>query len=529
MQNKRHALLVGTLLLLLTGCHETFQSFFDEMAREAGWTREQTLVARYDAYKLLFLKEKADKSGYDIFYSRLSNAEVLAKVDELLKSIDQDLSYKNELIATYIDKVAHARPFLEKKERVLQALYRRLKPRDLQNDFNELMGVQASVEDISMGEQHLVNMHSRYAPDVIFVSDPRSIFTMDSEQVSDARKHNRLHEVETLLFNAKQKLAYKESDPADPRDPNKFLWRERTVGLELKASKIYDEKTHDNEPHYIEGHRIYVASDTTGTQQTIYREVLPAVVIYYNPEQSNGVLVIDEDLEIESGYGIPDEVRPTGTISDLASFATQEILPKIFPIKAKERRIKPEEKSLTVEIAPLGEPVDVWEPAQDSVGWKVSVPYMNERRDNYHVKLSVRMPAVIDPGKSAITLSTVKKEWHGSNYRLAGPGAVVEYYRLKPPYDGELSFAKILHAENTKRILFVLTDGNEVRGMIISGANAFVEEKPYAIEYTDSDIRWRLESSKRDGIYDKRKKVAPLRSQIVGEYETNGNGDHSGH
>lgn len=528
--------LLGCVLLVFSGCHETFETFFAEMGKNNGWNKEQTLVAKYDAYKMLFLKKQKENLGYDIFYSRLTNREVLEKIQEMRQALNEALDYKDEQTVKYIDRIADTRLFLEHQERVLEAISRRLQTRELQNEFNALMGIEDS-NDPGEGEgneRHIVDAHYRYAPELLFVVDPRSIFTMNSRQLTEARKHGTLREIQKLLINTDAMLAYQEPDPNDPTDANKFIWKPRSMGMEFKSYKIYHDFEHprNNKPHYIEGHRVWLSADTAGEQLVAYREVLPAVTVFYNPDRDNGVVVIDVDQEYESGYGIPDIVKPSGAINRLDLFAVNDVLEEVFPVKIKQRRIKPVEHPMKVEIAPVGEPIDVWEASPDASGWKVPVMYRNEKEDNYHVKLKFRMPDIFGLDKKK-ALSFVKKEWFGNHVRVPGPGAVIEYYRLKAPYNQELIDAKVLYKEDTKRVLFVLSDGSEVRGMIIPGPNIFIEEKPYAVDYSDGDIRWRLESTKRDGIYDRRKKVSPPVPGSTGEYEKplegNDGSDHHGH
>lgn len=529
MKKITNVLLAIIFGIALTGCHETFEHFFNEDGKKAGWSEEQILAAKYEAYKILFLKPKGKE--YEIFYSRLTNEEVLSKTNEMLNTLKEELAYTNERTVKYIDLVAQARPFLEHQERTLEAIARRLHARELQNIFNKLNGIQSQTDKENGEGEHVVDIHTRYAPETIFVLDPRTIFNSSLAQVDEARKLGALKEIQTFLYNTDMLLAYKEQDPNDPADQNKFLWKPQRIGLELRSYKIFDGKPKDSKPHYIEGHRVWLSSDTEGKQIIAYREVRPALQVFYKPDQDNGIEVIDSDLEYESGYGIPDIVRASGTITRLDAYA-MGLINDIYPIKAKQHRIKPEKQELAVEIAPIGEPVNVWEFAPNLGGWKIPMVYQNDKRDNYHVKLKFKMPEIT--GKDDIKiLSSLKKEWHGNHLLVPSVGWVFEYYKLKFPYNEKLADARVLYKEDTKKITFILLDGEERRGMIVPGPNTFIADKPYAIEYSDGDIRWRLESTKEDGVYDRRKRIAQPETGLVGEYEKtpepNGGNDHHGH
>jgi len=201
------------------------------------------------------------------------------------------------------------------------------------------------------------------------------------------------------------------------------------------------------------------------------------------------------------------------------------LLDALFKPKPKEERIGyPPTQLFKIEIAKVGQPVDLWEKSTDANGWIVPFKYQTTRGDNFNVRIHFKKP-VIDPANPDAAhqnMEYLKIEYVEKEYTIAGQrydasqGAVTEYYRPKGDFAG-LVKAQVLYNDDTKKVDFIFPDGSEITGFITTGENKFIEDKPYAKAFTEGGKRYWIEKSEGSDIYDKRRTINTPK-ESVGQY-----------
>ena len=485
MKNKIVILAIAILSIVSSGCAVTLKGSFLEQAEKEGWTKEQQYTAYYYGLRLKFLKENA-QGGYDVVYSLLPNKLALSILETRLEDLKFMLDYKNKDEAKYLEAFG-LRDELEKEEKIFKAVYARLKLLENFNDFKTNMGDSSSYQ----------NQYSDrgFNSAKIFVEDAVGAYPFVSSQIEEARTGKSLKEIEKIVWFSERTLGRKEPDPGDPEDPNKFIWKPVKVGVEFVSYKILDgDQPKDNMAEYIEGTRLEVADNGN-----IKRESKPSLRLFVPNNGYGSVLVIDKDKEGEIGFLLPDFVERIQRVATAQELMNDSVLSRLFYDSEQDTRIKPKSPPpLTVEIAPVGgAKIDVWETNPN--GWTVPMKYKNNTADNYSVALKFKgsEDEHFDHSKHNKQVEYFRKNWEST-------GNVVEYFYPKPPYN-EANIEQV--SAFGKDLSGFLANGERIEGRITSGLNKFIQDKPYAIAYVQSEKRWMLRDEDGDGKYEGRREL----------------------
>lgn len=478
-------------VLVFSGC-QTFETESVDMYKSKGQTHEEAYVDYYSSFRSEF-SEEIDKDGVKVYvtnYGVLKLVDIEKRLADSIVIIDQLTDYGNQGESVFVDEFKLRDELLKDRKR-LEAQLQRVKLARLHETFRNYTGTSF---------HGMANENGKYDIKRIFwPKDLESAFPFTFDKIEDARNRKVLKEIEHEIWSSSRMLDRKEPDPQKIDDPNAFIWKSKDESLELINYKILDsDKPENNQSDYIEGFRVPNGK----------REKQPALKIFFPQGGVNGVMVLDFDKENEIGFGIPDTVE-TVFISKIADvWGNSSIVQRLFA--EKEKRIvsqKPEPKPINVEIARVGAPLDTWEVSRDSSGWIIPFNYKNDIGDNYNIRLK------LEDVKSEMILNRrieyVAKEWTNSNRFTPSVGTVVEYFKPKSPYDKEnISKAEVRHLENTKMVSFSFEDGTIETGIVTHVLNKFIQDGPYAIEYTEGQKRWRIEKDSGSSVFNKKKEVA---------------------
>lgn len=479
---------VGIFLLLvpflLGGCAPAFGPLVREKCQNDGCTREKQYVAEAYAYRLKLTQENPDGT-YSVYYAVLPNAEVARIAKNRIEDLEFILDYNNPDWAPYIKEFG-LRPELERQLQIFKALYARLQLVDHYNNFQEYMGERSSNRPD----------HDRgYDASKVFAEDVLATYPFKSDRIENVRANGTLKEVERFVWSARRELGRKESDPMDPEDPNKFVWRPEEVGIEFISYKVMDTANpRDSNVDYVEGTRLVM------TKNGLKKESKPALKLFVPNDGHSAVLIIDKDKEGEIGFLLPDFVDRVSQVTSAQGLINDSVLSRLFQRTEDEKRVKPRDPPpIVVEIAPVGKnKIDVWE--YNTSGWTVPFRYKNERADNYSVSVKIKGEGEngYDPSSPNKQIEYFRKVWNGN-------GSVYENFYPQSSYD-QANLARV--SVSDKRVVLVTSNGDEITGHVTPGSNKFIKDNPYSIEYTDSEIRWLLMDEDGDDKYEKRRQVA---------------------
>lgn len=503
MRNRRLALivLIVGVSVLAQGCALAYRRGFLDRAVDKGYTNEQALAAYYMSFRWYFSRE-TEKGKYQVIYSRLPLETVQKQMENYLNDLAAILDYKEEEMSKFLD-VHGLRPYFEHQEKVEQAIYARIRAAMIFAKFQELAGTRSYY-------QHGQDMWGGYDPKIFIIANFDEGLPFKSETIDKAKATGILKPIETVRIEHSRSYDRKNPDPSDPLDKNKFIWRSRSYSIEAVKYKIVDdEKPRDNNGNYIEAFRIFDGK----------KESKPALKAFLGGAGSYVIVIADDDKEGKDiGFGLPDSIT---TMSEDAVLK-EESLAGLFPEQENEKRIPPQSKPIRMEIVKIGETVSAWEESKDSKGWSVPEGYQAKPlKNNYNIKLRFAKPETgeAQSGVMGKKIEAVVKEWTRPGDRYAASNfQVLEFFHPKDPYDKEISAAYVRANEDTKKISVILLNGEERTGMIVSGSNIFIQENPFAIEYTLGDKRYRIQDDNSDGIYEKRKEVSKLSGDETGIY-----------
>ncbi len=504
----------------LVGCVPTYRQTFDNAGKEKHWTRKQVLAAFAYADRLFWARELQEGSNqYVIIYGKVPTAKVASQIETVLKDLDESLNPNNKEMRQYLDTFK-LRADLEHEEEITKAQYARVHAADLQNRFQEKMG-----DSPSYGPE--AEMARGYSLRKIFVTkDLSEAFPFTSSQIEGAKKDGSLKEIESLELDFSSVYDHKASDPSHPNDENEFVWKPAKMSIRLTNYKIVNEdKPQDNKGNYIEGYRVI-----DGKQES-----KPALKIFFPSGGEGAVVLIDTNREgQDAGFGVPDileSIYDLGNVRDV--IANGNLLATLFQEKKNEKRVLPPHSLFKIEIARVDQPIEPWEKSPDAGGWIVPIKYVTTMGDNYNVRVKFRKPKLSgdDASEAHVHSEFLEVEYIAKEYTKAGdrytasPGQVIEYYRPKGEFAKKVQ-AKVLYNDNTKKLSFGFANGDEINGVVTVGSNKFIEDKPYAISYTEGSKRFWIESSASDGKFDKRKRVSPPKER-TGEYSDDFNEDRA--
>ena len=498
-------LLSFCVFIVFVGCQPTPYTYFhDDTCKPKGWTEEQCRAAFPRGLRHLFGKEKAGKPGeYEVNYSILNVSEVNNEVKNFREDLKAVLDYNNKPARKFID-IHKLVPYLERQEKILEALDASLESVKLNNSFEQMTGLQTDYSYYGYnGNPH----RDGYDFKKIFGNkDPVSAYPFMLNQIEEAKKQNKLKKIESFEGKFNRELDRKISDPDDPSDPkdeNRFIWRPHQEWFSATTYKILDNsKPENNNPDYIEIYRL---------NQSDKKEKYPALKVFFPYGDTRGVLVLDTDKEGDPGFGLPNIVEQISISSLRDIMQNQALLTQVFGEKDSKQRIKPQPKPVFIEIAKIGQPIDLWEKSTDISGWTVPIKYKNTLSSNYKIKIQLERDSRNGNGNHLPELVTkieyIAKEWLDGNGFSPSVGAVVEYFKLKSSYDGNVSKAEVKISESPKTISFIFEDGSIETGVIVSQKNKFIDDEPYAVEYTEGQKRWRIEKDNGSNIFNKRKEI----------------------
>lgn len=493
-------LIVG-VSVLAQGCALSYRKGFLDRTANKGYTKEQALAAYYMSFRWYFSRE-VEKGKYEVVYSRLPMETVQKQMERYLSDLSLVLDYKEEEMSKFLD-IHGLRPHFEQQEKVEQAIYARVRAAMIFAKFQELTGTRSYYS-------HGQNIWGGYDPKIFVITNFDEGFPFKSDVIDKAKAAGILKPIETIRIEHSSSYDRKDPDPSDPLDKNKFIWRSKEYTVEAVSYKITDdEKPRDNYGNYIEAFRIFSGK----------KESKPALRAFLDGRGSSAIVIVDDDKEGKDiGFGLPDSIT---TMSEDAVLK-EESLAGLFPEQENEKRIPPQSKPIRMEIVKIGETVSAWEESKDSKGWSAPEGYQAKPlKNNYNIKFKFAKPEMRDMTSVSLAkkIEAVVKEWTKPGERYAaGNFQVLEFFHLKDPYDKEISAAYVRANEDTKKISVILLNGEERTGMIVSGSNIFIQENPFAIEYTLGDKRYRIQDDNGDGIYEKRKEISKPATDETGTY-----------
>lgn len=495
-------------ICFVTSCAPPYRQTFTDACKDKGWTNKQCNAAFASADRTFWSREVSENK-YIISYGKVPTSKVRSQLEGVLKDLDNGLDPKNTDNKQYLDTF-NLRKDMEHDEEVTQAIYDRVRAAELQAEFKQKMG-----DSPEYGPE--AELAQGYNVRKIFVAKSLvDAFPFTSDQIEAAKKSGTLKKIASASLDESVQYDHKASDPQHPNDENEFVWKARNQKIELTEYKIIDvDKPLDNKGDYIEGYRVLEGK----------RESVPALKVFFPSSGSMAIVLVDTDEEGQPGFGIPNFINDMSELTDVKSLVNNnDLLNSLFDKKeSKKNREIVESTLFKIEIAPLGGHADEWQKSPDASGWVVPFKYVNERGDNFNVRVHYKK-LNLDPEQLAhfhseyMELDYIEKEFTRSGERYeASAGRVIEYYRPKKDFSGKVK-ASVLFDDNTKRLQFQFEDGSVVEGFITSGKNKFIEDLPYAKSYNEGQKRWWIESRGASCcVYDSRKSVGQPKEE-TGEY-----------
>jgi len=493
----RFAMLLA-VLLTAAGCAPSYRGEFQKLADREQWTTEQKRAALEYSYR--YFGKEQEGGAYTVLYSRLPKSEVTAQLDSFLSDLDELLNYRNESDREYLETFG-LRPHFEQQEEVFRAIRARIRVAELHDVFEQMLGKRSYYS--SSRDEHGFDHAMGYDPAILAI-DPAKLgerFPFRNEVIDEAKKEGLLREVARFSLTQRRDLAFKEPDPDDPEDPNKYVWRKQSYELEMVSYKIItpgDEKPRDNNTNYAEVYRLIGGK----------REDKPAIRAFLDGSGSTAIAVIDTQRQSDTtGYGLPDSVEriPESRLADA------EMVARIFPDDPRIKRIQPKDPPVRVEIAKAGTEIDIWEKATTGEGWRVPFPYRNEEGDNYTVALRFKKKKHGQGDGPAARLREV--EYIEKRWKPTKPcaGDVVEYFVPKDPFGKPVLAGRVVEIYNLPtKLEFVFPDGTEETIVVTPGPNKAVRDKPEAVGYDFAGKRYVIKDEDGNGSYEKRKEVGEL-------------------
>lgn len=502
------------LSVALSGCVQTFYSYVRDGAKKEGMTRDEQEVAMAIANREALMK-KGKEGVYEIDKGRMTLDDVVKSLNQALADLEEIQNVKEDGWQKY-NEAHELWDHFKKEERIYRFLRDSARARQLQARFRELIG-----ESSDGGER---GKKSAYDPR-LFIAESDAETSLKSERIEDAKSSGKLKLTQTFLVFMNDKYGLKTVDPGDPNDPNRFLLKEHVWGLEIKTFAIINGepiKAVANE--YIEGTRVVLKRGSAEDLTAIVRESRPALKIFSSANQRLNVAVGDADKENEVGFGKPDFVEAVSGVQSGHDFyvSRKDLINRLFqtPIVKGPR---PKRDPPRVEIARVsGTTTDIdsrWQKSSSPAGWAVPFEYAGRNRENYNVKIVFKDDdGSLNGGRK---ISYIVREWHSTgDHFKPSVGAVMEYYRPKPPYDkDDILEAKVLWEESTKKLTITRLGEQTVTGFVYK-SNIFAADKPEMIDYSYGNRRFRIaDRAGNDGIYESRKEIARPTDYKTGVYE----------
>jgi len=502
--------------------------------RHPNYTEEERLALFYGAKGVGCIPEwyfevEKDKDGKPgvpkIAYYKVTLDETLSAEKKQLEDAAAVLSTdpKNERTYRLLEEFG-LRGYFEAMERAGKFRRARLELKLNYDEFRKLLG---EIDTSPEAEKR----RKAYTAQIFLPSwDPAKEAPFVAKYVEEAKKSGKFVFVGMTTVFDYELLGKKEPDPESPWDPNRFIWKEKAEGLEIRLYKVMaNDRPRDKQPSYLEGTRITLKFDKEGKVVDTQRESKPALRIFASPSETLDIVVLDTDREGDLGFGFPDVVErisPSIQSGKDLYLKNQSLLAKLFVEKVADmRKPLPKREPQKGEVAAAGTPVDPWEKAPGPQGWSVPHEYKSEKQNNYKVEI------VFGPRKSGDDSPVRQIKFFAKVYHAAAnewepvKGEVIEYYRPLPEFAEKNILEARVDWSNKKKVTIEREGKPSISGILNPGKNAFTEEKPVAIDFTDGETRWRIADRDKTGVYMYRMEIA--KSSGVNAEEGNSNSDSS--
>ena len=519
MKNRFLLMAVGFAFLLSgcvtngkQGCMEEWQ------ARYPTYTRNERLVLFQGAKGVGCIQEwfyevERSQDGQTvgiprIAYHKIKLNQVLAVEKKQLKDAEEilDTNPKNEEWYKIVEEMG-VRSYFEAQERALRFRVARLQLTAVHNEFRKLLG---EIDTSSEAEKRRSGYNVRiFLPEF----DPERDASFRAKFLEEAKRNGKLFFIGMTTVFDFESFGKKDPDPEFPNDPNRFIWKEKAEGLEVRLYKVMNHTSpRENQAHYLEATRLIHRFDKTGNLVATDRESKPALRIFASPSDALDIVVMDTDREGDLGFGLPDIVEKlySGISSGKELYLNhQTLLAKLFQERVAEKRkllSKPDSQKL--EIAEVGTPVDPWEKATTPKGWLVPHDYQSEKKDNYQLEVIFK-PRKSEDYNLPRHIDFITKVYHSAaSTWMPVKGEVVEYFRPLPEFAEKNILEARVDWSNRKRITFEREGQPSISGIVNPGKNLFIGERPSAIEFSDGATRWLIADRDKSGVFMYRREVA---------------------
>lgn len=524
---KNIILLLLALFLFSFGCKENIEGKVKKKAGDYKWNKDEAEVAFVIANRRLMAEEMKDKKGaFKVNARRIKIKDVLKKTDEIIESVDAVLGTSDERWRNYLE-VNGLRSEFERERKKHKIVRDRLQLVYLNSRFYELLGLSRNIDDYN-GSMSGAPYSLKY-----LLSDEEVLKYDFVAKMDELKAKGKFREFQTVVYFITDEMAQKMKDPNYPDDSNRFVWKKIRRGLEIKTYLASGENPLGGEAEYIEATRIEIAMSDKG--ETIKRESKPVLRIFSSGYRKLSVAVVDADFEGDYGFGMPDEIfELSGIKNGAAVLKDEKLVAYLFGQKEKNEMPKYVKKEQNIEIVKAGErPIDEWETSDEPNGWQVGFRYKDQMSQNYKIKVIYKTngsAASANPHSGKREIEAIAKEYYiPGEPNKPSVGAVVEYYRPISPYDKN----DILDAEAKGKKLTIYREGESaVTGIIQNKNNIFIQDKPFRVDYTEGEQRWRLEDRKEnDGVFESKKKISVSKHENGNgkNKEEDENGEHGEH
>lgn len=495
MKIRNLAALVLFTIFTSAACTKAYRPEFIDLRKARGNTEEQQLAAYYDSFRFIVLEWDESKKQYNLTFKKLTLDQLEDQFNNRLKDYEWFLDYNNEDAVKFLDFFGLRAEF-EREEELVILNRNRIRVMRIYSDFQRLMGIRSSSG--SSDEYGSPDSHNRVDMKALYtLKDPKTELLFESPTISEARANGTLEKIEDFTWVSDQTYAVKEPDPTDPLDPNKFIWRSMKRAVRFRGYKILNtgtDKPRDNAIDYIEGFRV---KDDKGNLES-----KPALKLFIH--NSHAVLVIDQDQEKELGFGLPEVVTRLNRVLSASSFMNEGVVATLYPDKPEQKRVRPPQKpEIKIVIAPVGQPLDLWEKAPDASGWRVP-SYKNNRADNYFVRLKFVRNSESNPDSPDYHYRQIEHimRVYDSSARA------VEYLKPNPDFSERNIARADFGTGGPKKIRIEFVNGEEKQGNVTPGSNIFTEDKPEKIAFDEGEKRFVVWDKDGDGKFELRIEVA---------------------
>lgn len=502
MSRKRAIFGAVILAFLLAGCAKPFFVACREVAGdekgEFKYSEPQVGVAceRAQFYVKNSPVEKDEETKkWKLNPSKLPASEVKKVFKDQAGSLDAFLTYENREDADWIDWFKGFREGLEKQEKIVLEILRRLNYVDSFNEFTDAVGDLPAEMRSESSNYFFSEGRKSYSLRHLYSEKPIEDIPFTAEYVEVAMREGKFKLVDTFRLNTYQEFSKK---IPDLYDPNEFRWESQERGWLVNAYKILSdkEKPIGKSVHYIEVFRI------DGTEI----EDLPAVRGFL-PSGGSGVsvFVVDYDQKGHSGYGSPDKVIKSFTeAKDAQSIFTDnyfrsELLEKIYENpednnRDRPQRRKPKPRPIYTEIVRMGDvKIDVWQEGE----WSVPFDHKTLSRE---AKVKFKKPENPEEERLEEREKLKKIRYLKNVVKRDGQVVVIEYWVPKEDYSRR-NIVETLEFGETLRV-------RRKNGPEETGEVGYFGKRVKVVDYTFGGKWFRIADEDGDGVFEKKREIS---------------------